>query len=169
MGTTAQGIWLLFHPLVMEGNPSSSYSFQWRVETGKGKRVLGILLYQGIAVWTQTAQLSRWRFVGLCFGRKQKQRAWLLWFIDLTLGLLSRVCHAKSDLLSASSTVLFWQHFLKLDFTCLLGGLKWKIFFMRAQLCRLKRQWMLLQRCCLLQQIPSLVPFPFPLPSLRTW
>lgn len=167
MGTTAPGIWLLFHPLVMEGNPSSSYSFQWRVEAEKGKRVLGIPLHQGIAVWTQTAQLSLWSFVGYCFGRKQKQRAWLLWLIDLTLGLLSRVCHAKSDLMSASSTVLFWQHFLKLDFKCLLGVLN-ESFFMWAQLFRLKWQWMLLQGCCLLQKIPSLVPFPFPPPSLRT-
>lgn len=63
----------------------------------------------------------------------------LLWLIDLTLGLLSRICHAKSDLLSASSRVLFWQHFLKLDFKCILGVLS-ESFIMRVQLFRLKRQ-----------------------------
>lgn len=80
-----------------------------------------------------------WKLCGLLLWEEAEAKSLLLWLIDLTLGLLSRICHAKSDLLSASSRVLFWQHFLKLDFKCILGVLS-ESFIMRVQLFRLKRQ-----------------------------
>lgn len=56
------------------------------------------------------------KLCGLLLWEEAETKSLQLWLTDLTLGLLSRICHAKSDLLSASSRVLFWQHFLKLDF-----------------------------------------------------
>lgn len=79
------------------------------------------------------------KFCGLLLWEEAEAKSLLLWLIDLTLGLLRRICHVKSDLLSALSRVLFWQHFLKLDFECLLGVLS-ESFIMREQLFRLNRQ-----------------------------
>lgn len=82
-----------------------------------------------------------WKLCGLLLWEEAEAKSLLLWLMDLTLGLLSRICLAKSDLLSASSRVLFWQHFLKLGFKCLPGVLS-ESFIMRVQLFRLKRQCM---------------------------
>lgn len=57
---------------------------------------------------------------GLLFWEEAEARILFLWLIDLTLGLLSRICHARSDLLSALFRILFWQHLSKLDFLHLL-------------------------------------------------
>lgn len=98
---------------------------------------------------------------GLLFWEEAEARILLLWLIDLTLGLLLRICHARSDLLSASFRILFWQHLSKLDFQHLLGFFS-RSFITTAQLHRLNRLCAVLSSAVRFQQIPFPVLFPLP-------
>lgn len=79
---------------------------------------------------------------GLLFWEEAEARILFLQLMGLTLELLSRICHARSDLLSDSSRIFFWQQFFKLDSQCLLGVFS-ESFIMKAQLLRLKKKHML--------------------------
>lgn len=103
---------------------------------------------------------------GLLFWEEAEARILFLWLIDLTLGLLSRICHARSDLLSALFRILLWQHLSKLDFLHLLRVYSGN-FIRTTQPLRLKRPSTAIRGAVCFQEIPS--PVLFPPPTTFSW
>lgn len=115
-------------------------------------------LHQHVAVQKELHN-CHFEVCGLLFWEEAEARILFLCLIDLTLGLLSRICHARSDLLSALFRILFWQHLSKMDFLHLLRVYSGN-FIRTTQPHSLKRPSTAIRGAVCFQEIPSPMLFP---------
>lgn len=138
---------------------------RWQWPCWKGQEaVLVMALHQCVAVQKELHN-RHFEVCGLLLWEEAEARILFLWLIDLTLDLLSRICHARSDLLSALFRILFWQHLSKLDFLHILRVYSGN-FIRVTQPHSLKRPSTAIRGAVCFQEIPSPVLFP---PTTFSW